>query len=210
MCAPMSPIRSTASRKDKDNMKKILICSVLTATFALVGCGDDPTPPPNTDVGLEEPTVTTWTQPEIAGPLADVDQSDASAVAEAVTEQVFSWDASRDATSGSAAHEAEPLMDEEFASQNRNSWEARMKLLGSQWQDWAADEAVSTVELTEGKEQRPADTETQAFRQYGVDITMKGKSTEQKIHYDVFVTLEHLGWWRVSDMQISQPQFPTN
>ncbi|HAT6526222.1 TPA: hypothetical protein JAK05_002223 [Corynebacterium striatum] len=191
-------------------MKKTGLVLALSACIALSACGNDNDKQDElaNDVGAEDPTVTTWQAPEIRGPLEKTDQTDASAVGEAVTKQIFSWDAAHDRSSGSAARKAEPLMNEDFATGNRNSWEAMLKIPGKQWEGWVADEAVASVELTEGLEQRPPDTEMEAFRQYSVDVTMKGKQDETKIHYDVFVTLEHLGWWRVNDMQISQPQFP--
>ena len=46
----------------------------------------------------------------------------------------------------------------------------------------------------------------EARRQYSVEVTVKGDKHEQKLRYDVFAHFSHLGWWRLDNITISQPQ----
>lgn len=185
-------------------MKKTAIALALASAVALTACGNDE--PDGTDTGMEDPTVNQWEQPEVRGPLQDTDQEDVDKVAHDVVEQIFSWSPKDDHTIADAARKAEPLMDEDFAYDNRDSWSAMFKVPGKQWASWVDDKATASVELTEGLEQRPEDTDMEARRQYSVEVTVKGDKHEQKLRYDVFAHFNHLGWWRLDNITISQPQ----
>ena len=94
-------------------MKKTAIALALASAVALTACGNDE--PDGTDVGMEDPTVSQWEQPEVRGPLQDTDQEDVDKVGHDVVEQIFSWSPKDDHTIADAARKAEPLMDEDLS-----------------------------------------------------------------------------------------------
>lgn len=191
-------------------MKK-MYAGALTLCLGLTACSSSSEPDVTeggNDIGMTPPVVTTWEQPPLPDNFGEVDQASPDEVGRAVITQFFSWDPNTDQSFADAGHRAEALMTPEYVSQAGNSWSAMMSLPGYLWEQWVAEDATIDVTVTDGKDQRPADQEMKAFRQYIVDVTATGKTTT-KIQYAVFVELDKLGWWQVSKMNVKIPTVVT-
>ncbi|MGP5208412.1 hypothetical protein ACTXJY_10520 [Corynebacterium casei] len=189
-------------------MKKKLVAALMATALTVSACGNSADEPGHDAHDHQPPTSEEVTQPALSEEFADVDQSSPDEVGEAVLMQFFAWEPATDASPADAANRAEQLMDEEFFAANRNSWSAMTAVPGKKWEQWASANAqLDSVTVTESAEQRPPDTQMEAPRQYRVDIELSTDDGTETISYDVFATLTKLGWWRLGDMTISQPQF---
>ena len=189
-------------------MKKRFIAGLIAVSVAVTSCSRGEDEELGHGLGEQGPTEVETTQPPLPGSFADVDQSSVDAVGKAVLTEFFSWRPIEDRSPADAANRSKSLMDEEYYARTSNSWSAMTAVPGKKWDGWKAHNAsLEKVTVTESKEQRPPDEEMKAFRQYRVEITLSVDGQPQKISYDAFATFTKLGWWRLADMHLTQPQF---
>ncbi|MBZ8176210.1 hypothetical protein GSS88_00095 [Corynebacterium sp. 3HC-13] len=155
-----------------------------------------------TDVGMQEPTVTSWEQPVLPPPFENLDQSDPDQVMEYAAREFFHFDPEHDQSFADAPERVEPLFTPEFYASHKNSWSAMVKLPGSVWDEWASHHAHIDVIATIQADTHPEDQSGRRARVIQVDVK---PSIGKGWRYSVYMTIESHGWWRVSDLEITQP-----
>ncbi|MEV0778421.1 hypothetical protein [Streptomyces sp. NPDC050428] len=179
------------------------------------GTGPYPTPPvPRTDApALPEPTEptepTSTDAPRGSAPRPqDVDQTDADAVGEGTLTALWTYDTTTD----SGPHDAQLRAAEAgwltaaYADQVRAH---RPKSVpGAQWLEWAGHRARTTVAVQKTEDAaKPPDTGTEAWRQWTVTATPKGRErwTGEPVVASVYVHLTRTTTdkpWRVAEVTV--------
>ncbi len=179
----------------------ILVISV--ASLVLTACSQQ-SDHDGTDVGMTEASPTTWEQPALPAPLTGVDQASVDAVGQAVVQTMFGWDFQRDTSMYDAIDRARPLMTPALNA-SLGATPELYDLPGRQFDTWVDQDAHAEVDVHEGTEPLPPAHDRTEYRQYVVNIAVHDDSRQQPARYRYIVrtTLEELGWWKVSDLQIT-------
>ena len=162
-------------------------CVATAALVAVASCSHSPTAAPAPDTSTTpatpaaaSPPVPTGTRngrPTAALPQAgDVDRRSPDAVSEAALTALYSYDTALDRSPADAARRALPWLSPALAQSIRTAQPAPP---GASWTIWSAHHAVITARLAPGHDDRPADTATDAYRQYTVELIPRGRDKWQ-------------------------------
>ncbi|MYR08994.1 hypothetical protein GTV32_22950 [Gordonia sp. SID5947] len=204
-------------------LARAAVTAVLAAALGagLVACGTSGDPVPTTQQAPaqqwnpgDEPadtTETTTTEPSVAPPTAattlpadaaQVDRTDAAAVASTVTRVWFTWDTATDTSPSDAVARSAPLLSEQFRSSVLSS---RALTPSGQWLIWAAGNAEVMPTVTAGTNQGAPDTPTRRYfiftvsqTGYGPDRSQVGSSVSRQVWV---ITTKGANGWEVSQLQ---------
>ncbi|MYS87378.1 hypothetical protein [Embleya scabrispora] len=162
-----------------------------------------------------QPSVATSPLPALVGrtgtPAASlpapgqVDGRDATAVARAVAQTMWTVDTTIDATRWDAAQRAAPFLTPRYAESLRLS--PQVAAPGETWSTWAEHKSVTAVAAASADDLgKPEDTETSAFHAFTLTVTPTGRDGWRgpALTTTVFVSLERASAaqpWRVSSVR---------
>ncbi|WP_381798897.1 hypothetical protein [Streptomyces niveus] len=176
------------------------------------GTGPYPTPSaPHTDApALPEPTEPTSTDTPRGSAVRpqEVDGTDADAVGEGALKALWTYDTTTDSGPRDAELRAAEAgwLTGAYADQVRAH--RPQSVLGAQWREWAGHRARTTVALKKTEDAaKPPDTGTEAWRQWTVTATPKGREgwTGDPVVSSVYVQLTRTTTdrpWRVAEVTV--------
>jgi hypothetical protein len=187
-----------------------LTTAALAAALLVAGCssGGDTQPASSTDVMPTAEGVPTGKAGEPrGGTLADVDEQDPDAVADAVAAAMHTYDTRLDLSPTDATRRARSLLSARMAAAVASPMPGGG---GADWLDLAAHDGYTTVTVERVEEAgAPPDTATEAYRQRRVRVTMHGDDgwTQPARLSHVFITLTRASSsdpWRVDGVIVQQ------
>lgn len=156
-------------------------CVAVAALAAVASCSHSPTGAPPAP-GSSTTPITTATASPLGPATADlpsaghVDRRSPDAVAAAALTALYSYDTDVDRGPADAARRALPWLSPAFAQSIRT---AQPSPPDATWTTWSAHHAVITPRLALGHDDRPADTATDTYRQYTVELVPRGRDRWQ-------------------------------
>ncbi|MGW3200124.1 hypothetical protein ACWDBD_37270 [Streptomyces sp. NPDC001118] len=151
------------------------------------------------------PPGTSGTPPVPLPAASAVKRDDPDAVSQAAVTIQWTMDTAIDTSQHDAELRSGAFLDPAYLATIKKN--PPMAAPGAQWMEWASHRAYTTVTTKALHDERPADTATQARRQWLVTATPHGRDhwTGRPVTNTVFVTMTRSGTgpWRVSAITVS-------
>jgi hypothetical protein len=173
------------------------------------GAGTSPGSPPTAATG---PAGTTPAPPSTPLPApapvtppnpASADANDPDSTSRVVLALMYEIDTTRDKSFSDGLRRAVPLLSSDYAVQVSNAPSAKPD---AKWRLWAQHQAYTAAETTPSPEDRPADTDTAAYRAYELTVKPIGRdgwTGDPDIKIALVTLLHTAGGWVVKQIDYS-------
>ncbi|MFW0797661.1 hypothetical protein AAFP30_27915 [Gordonia sp. CPCC 205515] len=182
-------------------MKRLV--TVLAAVLVLAGCGLISAPDDQPMDRLEDNYRMEVTEPSLPyDPPLGIDETSAQSVATGAVRIIYGWRFDRDTDSYAALLRATPLMTAPLANELRTV--APQPFVNYRtWEEWAAQNASTTVVATIAGEEHPADTEDEWRRKIGVELTVHaaGRPLHQWTFAVLITAQRQAGQWVIAEFR---------
>jgi hypothetical protein len=151
------------------------------------------------------PTSTTLPPPAPVTPpgVASADANDPDSTSRVVLALMYEIDTTRDSSFADGLRRAVPLLSSDYAAQVSSAPSAKPD---ATWRMWTQHQAYTVAETTPSPEDRPADTDTIAYRAYELNVKPIGRDgwTGEPDTKIALITLLHApGGWVVKQIDYS-------